>query len=88
MALLVAEQRVRFEGDNNTKSTADHPPPPQESMVQPSLDLTEAQIAGFRKVFQYFDKDDNGSVDSSEIFSQATTLGLDVSYEQVCPDLA
>eukprot|EP00041_Stephanoeca_diplocostata_P041155 m.1642484 g.1642484 ORF g.1642484 m.1642484 type:complete len:408 (+) comp53661_c0_seq1:106-1329(+) len=77
--------KVRFE------STPPPSPPPamnntaggQESSTQSTLDLTEAQIAGFRKVFQYFDKDDNGSVDSSEIFSQATTLGLDVSYEQV-----
>lgn len=35
------------------------------------------------KVFRFFDKDNNGSIDINEIYSQALTLGLDLTVDQV-----
>lgn len=39
-------------------------------------------------MFQYFDKDDNGSVDAEEIFTQAVSLGLAVTKAQVTGAMA
>jgi hypothetical protein len=35
------------------------------------------------QVFKFFDKDDNGSIAATEIYTQARSLGLEVTMKQV-----